>query len=50
MAEGVETQAQLEFLRQIGCDAYQGHLFSQAVPVEAATRLLQTQPPAINLH
>ena len=50
VAEGVETQAQLEFLRQIGCDAYQGHLFSQAVPVEAATRLLQTQPPAINLH
>lgn len=50
VAEGVETQAQLEFLRQIGCDAYQGHLFSQAVSAEEATRLLQSHPPAINLH
>ena len=50
VAEGVETQAQLEFLRQIGCDAYQGYLFSQAVSAEEATRLLQSHPPAINLH
>ena len=50
VAEGVETQAQLEFLRQIGCDAYQGYLFSQAVSAEEATRMLQTHPRAINLH
>jgi diguanylate cyclase (GGDEF)-like protein/PAS domain S-box-containing protein len=50
VAEGVETQAQLEFLRQVGCDAYQGHLFSQAVPAPEATRMLQAQPPATDLH
>jgi len=31
VAEGVETQVQLDFLRQIGCGAYQGFLFSRAV-------------------
>ena len=31
MAEGVETDAQLNFLRQQGCHAYQGFLFSPAV-------------------
>jgi EAL domain-containing protein (putative c-di-GMP-specific phosphodiesterase class I) len=50
VAEGVETQAQLEFLREIGCDAYQGHLFSQAVSAEEATRMLRSHTPAINLH
>ncbi|HXU94662.1 MAG TPA: EAL domain-containing protein, partial [Gallionella sp.] len=34
IAEGVETEAQLDFLRQNGCMAYQGYLFSQPVPVE----------------
>lgn len=32
-AEGVETEAQLEILRALGCSAYQGYLFSR--PVEA---------------
>lgn len=34
-AEGVETAAQLAVLSQIGCDAYQGELFSAAVPIDA---------------
>jgi len=33
-AEGVETQAQLAILSQMGCDAYQGELFSAAVPAD----------------
>ncbi|MBW1885382.1 MAG: EAL domain-containing protein [Deltaproteobacteria bacterium] len=32
VAEGVETAEQLNLLRAIGCDEYQGHLFSKALP------------------
>ncbi|HTQ76002.1 MAG TPA: EAL domain-containing protein [Burkholderiales bacterium] len=32
VAEGVETRDQLERLRELGCDEYQGFLFSAAVP------------------
>jgi diguanylate cyclase (GGDEF)-like protein/PAS domain S-box-containing protein len=41
LAEGVETQAQLQALRKHGCNLGQGHLFSPAVPVEAADRMVQ---------
>lgn len=40
IAEGVETQGQLEFLEKNGCLAYQGYLFSKPVPLEAFEALL----------
>jgi len=40
IAEGVETGAQLSFLKQHDCMAYQGYLFSKPVPVEEFEALL----------
>ncbi len=41
IAEGVETEAQLTFLKQHGCLAYQGYLFSKPVPVDEFEALLE---------
>jgi diguanylate cyclase (GGDEF)-like protein/PAS domain S-box-containing protein len=35
IAEGVETQAQYDFLKTHGCVAYQGYLFGRPVPLES---------------
>ena len=40
VAEGVEFQAQLDVLRQMGCDFGQGYLFSHPLEFEAVTALL----------
>jgi len=40
IAEGVETQEQLDFLRQHGCKTYQGYLFSRPVPLAEFEKLL----------
>jgi len=37
IAEGVETKAQLEFLRSEGCDAVQGYLFSKPLAADEAS-------------
>ncbi len=42
VAEGVETQAQLEFLRAHHCDEAQGYYFSRPVPAAQFTQLLKT--------
>ncbi|MGZ8181224.1 MAG: putative bifunctional diguanylate cyclase/phosphodiesterase [Methylobacter sp.] len=43
LAEGVETQEQLDFLREKGCDAYQGYFTSKPVPAEDFAELLKAQ-------
>ena len=35
IAEGVETEAQRDFLIRSGCKAYQGYLFSRPLPIDA---------------
>ena len=41
IAEGVETQAQFDFLAAQGCDEYQGYFFSKPLPEDEARALLE---------
>ncbi|MBV7542347.1 bifunctional diguanylate cyclase/phosphodiesterase [Acidovorax sp. sic0104] len=41
LAEGVEDEGQLAFLKDRGCDAYQGYLCSRPVPADAFAALLR---------
>ena len=43
VAEGVETDGQLEILRKMGCDQSQGYLHSRPVAAEQFERLLREQ-------
>jgi diguanylate cyclase (GGDEF)-like protein len=44
-AEGVETEAQLEMVREQGCSEVQGFLFSPPLPAAAVSRLLAAKSP-----
>ncbi len=49
IAEGVETNEQLEALRQLGCDEVQGYFISRPVPAEEVTHVLsEGAPPLAN--
>ena len=43
IAEGVETQAQRDFLMRHGGDSYQGHLFCKALPSEELDPFITAQ-------
>ncbi|MDC8770599.1 EAL domain-containing protein [Roseateles albus] len=43
IAEGVETEAQRDFLRSQGCPSYQGYLFSRPVALAAFEQLLRSK-------
>ena len=44
VAEGVETWAQLERLREVGCDYVQGYYFARPLPREEFEELLKRNP------
>ena len=44
VAEGVETEAQLATLREIGCEYAQGYLFSKPAPSDEMESLLSEDP------
>ena len=44
VAEGVETSAQLRFLREYGCTLAQGYLFHAPMPASAFESWLATRP------
>ncbi|HKS27576.1 MAG TPA: EAL domain-containing protein [Pyrinomonadaceae bacterium] len=53
IAEGIETKAQLEQLREMACDQGQGYYFSKALSSEDAFRLLEaefTERPFLTSH
>ena len=42
IAEGVETDQQLAFLKQYGCDLYQGYFFSKPIPIKEFEALISS--------
>ncbi|HEX5786366.1 MAG TPA: EAL domain-containing protein, partial [Burkholderiaceae bacterium] len=46
VAEGVETQGQVQFLREAGCNVFQGYFFSRPQPFDAVKGFFQNFPSA----
>jgi diguanylate cyclase (GGDEF)-like protein/PAS domain S-box-containing protein len=46
IAEGVETEAQLTFLREQGCNEVQGYYFSKPMPADAFEAFVRARYPA----
>src|SRR6267154_1935417 len=46
VAEGVETQAQADMLKEMGCELAQGYLYSKPAPSEAIEQLLRNSRAA----
>jgi EAL domain-containing protein (putative c-di-GMP-specific phosphodiesterase class I) len=44
IAEGVETLAELDFLRMRGCDEIQGYYFSRPLPADEFERFIHSNP------
>ena len=42
LAEGVETEAQRDFLARSGCQTFQGYLFGKPMPGDDLTQRLQS--------
>jgi EAL domain-containing protein (putative c-di-GMP-specific phosphodiesterase class I) len=40
LAEGIETEAQLRFLREVGCPLGQGYLYSRPLPTARFNALI----------
>lgn len=49
-AEGVETEAQLRVLRELGCDQVQGFLFARPAPIQALLARARVVGPSPALH
>lgn len=47
IAEGVESEAVLEILKDLGCDEIQGYLFSRPLPAGKVIEFLQRPPVMI---
>lgn len=50
VAEGVETQEQLDFVRQVQCDEVQGYLISEPIPGNDATKLLMQHISGLHIR
>lgn len=50
VAEGVETQAQLDFMRSIGCESMQGYFFSPPIPIAEFEKLKRKSFAPLNIE